>query len=420
VIRLFYETPRAENDLSDLASIRKIVLDRYRAGEITYEQYRRQTRVTIEAEHYQRFGSSAQTITHPQTVSEVENTAEPVSFVVEDLLMRGGTTLLIGLPKQGKSTLAKQLAVAVAKGESVINRRVTQGTVLYYQMEESKTWTTGTLRKMGISDADPLLLVFDRPEPGKAISTLRTALNAHPDVALLVLDMMAKVINVKDFNDYAEVTAQLEPLTLLARQTGVSILLLHHGKKSSSGDPINDALGSIALTGNVDIIVGLSGDKITTRLSTNSRVGQSLRNVRLTWDAETHLYSAPGEEVPNRTTAEQAAIAKDGAHAETFRPRRFDHGDAPEYLKRIWRNNKEGKRKSFQRSWAENPRIFYDYILNNLGVKPTDDHSLDCIANERGYCEGNLRWATKREQSCNQRRKNTAEVGPELSGEIVP
>ena len=409
-----------ENDLSDFASIRKTVLGRYRAGEITYEQYRRQTKVSLDAEHYQTFGPYAQTKTHPQTIAEVENTAEPVSFVVEDLLMRGGTTLLIGLPKQGKSTLAKQLAVAVAQGENVINRRVTQGTVLYYQMEEFKTWTTGTLRKMGASNADPLLLEFDRPEPAKAVPALRAALNEHPDVVLLVLDMMAKVVNVKDFNDYAEVTAQLAPLTHLARETGVSILLLHHGKKSSSGDPINDALGSIALTGNVDIIVGLSGDKTATRLSTSSRVGKSLRNVRLTWDAETHLYSVSGEGVPNGTTAEQAIGAKDGEHAKTFRPERFAHGEAPTYLKRIWRNNKDGKRKPFQRSWAENPLDFYDYILGNLGPKPTVKHSLDCTENELGYCEGNLSWATKAEQSRNQRRKNNAEAGPELLGEIVP
>lgn len=229
-----------------------------------------------------------------ETVDEVDANTPPLSFIVDDLIMRGGTTLLIGPPKKGKSTLSKQIALHVAKGIPVLDRNVKQGKVLYMQLEEYRTWTTDTLRRMGFTAGDPVLLSFQRPESGKAVDTLRATLRAHPDAVLLVLDMMGKVLNIDDYNDYGEVTSKLEPITKLARETDVALLLLHHGKKDGTGDVVKDALGSTALTGNVDIIAGMTMDATlpnTNYLATSSRVGPSLSPLTLAWDPETHLYS---------------------------------------------------------------------------------------------------------------------------------
>lgn len=53
--------------------------------------------------------------------------------------------------------------------------------------------------------------------------------------------------------------------------------------------------------------------------------------------------------------------------------------------------------------WQTNPESFIKYILSALGPKPTPEHSLDRIDNDKGYIPGNLRWATKKEQSSNRR-----------------
>lgn len=42
-------------------------------------------------------------------------------------------------------------------------------------------------------------------------------------------------------------------------------------------------------------------------------------------------------------------------------------------------------------------------FVNDMGDKPTKDHTLDRIDNDKGYNKENCRWATKKEQTLNRR-----------------
>lgn len=44
-----------------------------------------------------------------------------------------------------------------------------------------------------------------------------------------------------------------------------------------------------------------------------------------------------------------------------------------------------------------------EWVLKNIGARPSDAHSLDRIDNDRHYEPGNLRWATRSEQARNKR-----------------
>lgn len=54
--------------------------------------------------------------------------------------------------------------------------------------------------------------------------------------------------------------------------------------------------------------------------------------------------------------------------------------------------------------WVANMRLFKEWVLESLGERPTPEHSLDRINNDGNYEPGNLRWATKSEQTLNSRR----------------
>jgi len=62
-----------------------------------------------------------------------------------------------------------------------------------------------------------------------------------------------------------------------------------------------------------------------------------------------------------------------------------------------------GRGIAIQEGWKESPVVFIEYIesLPNAG---RDGYTIDRIDNDGDYEEGNLRWASKEEQSSNQRQ----------------
>jgi hypothetical protein len=227
---------------------------------------------------------------------------EKTAWVVENRLPVGGLSLLCGKPKAGKSTLARVLALAVARGAAWLSCPTTQGTVFYLALEEKRAEVKKHFLAMGASSADPIS-VFIAPSPSDGLQQLRLA-TEREQPAFIVIDPLLRFVRVKDANDYAAMTGALEPLLTLARETRAHVLAVHHmGKgKRDGGDAI---LGSTAIFAAVDTALLLKRSEKYRTLSTLQRYGEDLEEITLTLDSETRMITAG----PSRKEADEEATA---------------------------------------------------------------------------------------------------------------
>ena len=115
-------------------------------------------------------------------------------FIVEDLLPSAGFSVLAGKPKAGKSTAARQLALAVAQGEDFLGRETNKGTVMYLAIEEKQNEVVRHFRQLGIKDSDPLLTICGAMQKSETIGRLEAALRAAPDTRLVIIDTIFRFV----------------------------------------------------------------------------------------------------------------------------------------------------------------------------------------------------------------------------------
>ncbi len=216
---------------------------------------------------------------------------EETSFVWDNTLPFGGFSICSAKPKVGKSTMARNLAVAVSKGEPFLNRKTVKGKVLYLCLEEKRSEIAKHFRAMQADSGD--IFIHTGATPENAIAGLAVAI-AEFEPVLVIIDPLSRVLRVRDFNDYGGMARGLEPLIDLARKMNCHILALHHDSKMdrSGGDAL---LGSTALFGSVDCHIQMRKRDNGRTVSTTQRYGEDIPETVIELDKETGIVTAQGD-----------------------------------------------------------------------------------------------------------------------------
>lgn len=222
-----------------------------------------------------------------------ESSEERVSWLVDGMLPNGSLTILAGKPKSGKSTISRQLAVAVAQGQDFLSRPTTQGGVLYFAIEEKSAEVAVHLEMLCAKHDDPIFVQCGAIPHGDPIKRLEATLKKRADVRLVIIDPIFRFIGgVHDANDYLQVTVALAPLLEMSRRYNVHILIVHHMKKKETDDQMDGILGSTALAASVDTLVALKTDAAGNRiLCTRQRYGIDMKPTQLHWNASEKALS---------------------------------------------------------------------------------------------------------------------------------
>lgn len=194
----------------------------------------------------------------------------PQTFLVDQLLPVGGSMMIYGDPKVGKSFLALQLVFHLATGTPFLGFNVPNAVkVAYVQLDNPRSlWMErlNDLREAGhpvdhpniwYGDRDSLdTWPFDVMRPDHC-ELLRNALRTiTPDV--VIIDTL-KESNTADEND---ATAMQKAVALLTEMTRpAALVVVHHGRKPNADRPesiVSGSRGSSYLTGKMDAVIHCS------------------------------------------------------------------------------------------------------------------------------------------------------------------
>ena len=254
---------------------------------------------------------------HPQPVSPSAG-AKPSVFSLQELLswelppvrwtipemLPEGLTLLAGKPKLGKSWLALSVALSIAVGGVALGTQpVTKGDVLYLALEDNVRRLQSRARRLLTSmTGTPSNIEFalDWPRLGEGgVAYLEEYLKAHPHLRLVVIDTWARVAppsGERRCSQYEGDYEALTPLKRLADTYHVSILAVHHLRKTGSSDVLDEIIGSTGLTGAVDGTLILKRERGQTEatLFVTGRDVEREQQLVLSFDATTALWTLVG------------------------------------------------------------------------------------------------------------------------------
>ena len=214
---------------------------------------------------------------------------EKVLWVLADKLPAGGISILSAKPKAGKSTFARCLALAVARGETFLGCTTVQGPVIYLALEEKRAEVRRHFDDLGAS-GDEEIYIHCAAAPRDAMPEL-CRIVAEKKPVLVIIDPLFKFVRVADERAYSETCQAIEPLLTLARETGAHVMLVHHNGKAERADPTDAILGSTAIFGGVDAALILKRTDRYRTLQSSQRYGTDWIETTLEFDAVTRSLS---------------------------------------------------------------------------------------------------------------------------------
>ena len=217
----------------------------------------------------------------------------PVEYLVENLLVAGTVSCVAAKPKVGKSTFARNLGLAVSRGEDFLNLKTKQGECVYLALEEREEDIKNDFKAMGADGSEPIY-IYAAAAPAEGIAALCDLIRERRPL-LVVIDPLFRLARIRDEKAYAETYAALGPLIDVAREAGTHVLLTHHAGKSEKADPIDAPLGSTAIGGAVCTLIHLKRSESMRTIQSVQRIGLDIPETVLQFDLESRCLSL-GEE----------------------------------------------------------------------------------------------------------------------------
>lgn len=228
-----------------------------------------------------------------------------------------GCTILAGRPKLGKSWLALDIALAVARGAFCLgNVKCPKGDVLYLALEDNQRRLRSRVEMVTPPLCDDkwpstldLATEWPRCDEG-GLDALRDWLDSKASPQLIIVDVLAQFRSGRGGQEslYEADYKAVKGLQELASEYGTAIVVIHHVRKGmGDADPFERVSGTMGLTGAADSTIILDRDGNGCTLYARGRDLEEYERA-CTFDRTTCRWTVQGEASEVRRTDERAQI----------------------------------------------------------------------------------------------------------------
>lgn len=174
---------------------------------------------------------------HIININDVKEGEHGEEWLIEGLWEYDSVGLIVAPPKSYKSTLITNMAVAVASGKPFDGRKVIQGGVLILQGENSLVAEKSRMMNIAGTTDLPIYYVQSSINLDNIEVLKRTIIENN--IKMLVIDPLYLLFGSGNMNLQVDVTPKLRTLTELRKETGCSIILVHHTRKTDGSSELS-------------------------------------------------------------------------------------------------------------------------------------------------------------------------------------
>jgi len=186
-----------------------------------------------------------------------------IQWIIDGVASQG-LTLFAGKPKVGKSFFVLNAAIDLSIGrEAFKSILIEQARVLYLALEDTTTTLKDRLHKI-IGDDDNWpdrlhcypMAAWPRADQG-GLKKLEKWMEDYPDTKLIIIDTLEKFKkpNSRPGYNYSIEYQTLIPLQELAGKHGISLIVVHHTRKTKADSLFDEIGGTTGLTGAADTLL---------------------------------------------------------------------------------------------------------------------------------------------------------------------
>ena len=202
---------------------------------------------------------------------------KPIEYCVDGLISQG-LFILAGAPKVGKSWLALDMCLSIAKGEKVLGKETLCGHAVYLSLEDSLIRLQNRLYELTDEPSDNLNFAIMAESISNGLpEQIEYCRKRFDDLKIVFIDTLQMVRNESE-SSYSSDYKELSVMKALADKLGIAIVLVHHTRKCSDSDPFNMISGSTGLSGCVDGSMVLIESKRGSRKAKLHCVGRDIEN----------------------------------------------------------------------------------------------------------------------------------------------